>query len=275
MVLGDFVVFTPQPVIAQPKPSPPEHTRAVTERDPARIALDKAFERSLGRNLVERIAIWELYLDQWKDGPYTNQIGKELAWLRQQLTQSRQPTKIPAQSKRPQKLNCYIGVPSWIYAHEPLEPAVAILEQETIEKVRLLLRRRGDVGFETIVLHQEGGHHWRALLQDARWKKPGQLEYFVEIVRNNQSQETVFGSPTQPQRIEIRADLQKNADETGRSKVESIAEFVDFKIGDQKDSFTRFETSYRYLIALPLHHSFKVGVMIFDGEGGSLPSKSV
>lgn len=240
-------------------------------RDPAQDALEEAFVQTLGRPLTERISRWEGYLARWPQSPWSAEIGQELRWLYDEVERARRAPSAPQASAAPAGLTARVSAPARLHAGEPLEIHAAVLEAEEVSQVRLLARRRGALTFETLPMRRNGDLHWVAQLTEPAWRSPGALEFFVEAVRADGALETLRGDASAPLLILQDPSPAELVDEGDRSRAEALFEWVNFKNGEGADEYLRFETSYRYRVrGWGALSGFKVGVLIFDGEGGEV-----
>lgn len=257
--------------VAGGTPAPSPRSPSAPSRDPAQDALEEVFVQTLGKPLTERASLWELYLARWPQSPWAEGVAQELRWLQDEVDRARRATPSAQASAAPAGLTARVSAPARLHTGEPLEIHAAVLETEQVSQVRLLVRRRGALTFETLPMRRNGDLHWVAQLTEAAWRAPGELEFFVEAVRTDGALETLRGDASAPLLITQDPPPSRIVDEGGRSRAESLFEWVNFKSGEGDDEFLRFETSYRYQVKdwWPIS-GFRVGVSIFDGEGGSL-----
>ncbi len=262
--VGDFVVFEPLPPVAVATDEPTNEPV-----DPARQLLDEAFLKTLGQPLTERIAIWEIFIKDNPESPFLDQVGRELNWLRAELSRDRARVQSPKVPKEPGELRAKVSAPPWLYTDEVLEFNVAVIDREYVQDVRLLVRRLGQPSFRTVPMERVGDYNWRVVLGE-QWMKEGILEFFTEIVRTNSQLQTIGGNSRNTRTVSIETPPQEAADSTGRSRATTLVEFVDFKSGRGDDQYLRFESSYRYQISPGFIHAFTTGVGVFSGEGGTV-----
>lgn len=296
--VGDFVVFDAAP--AAPKASAPPNgsgrasadasakstaestakTLAAAEDcncqpsevDPALAAVDKAFQRSLGRTLTERIDIWSKFLAQHPDTPYATEIDRELTWLRQRRKQRREASEelfANSQQSKVTPLEGSVAVPETISPGQPLEIVATFDEPARVQQVRLLTRRDGQPGYDEHLMERAGDRNWRVEL-DQEAERSGEIKYFVEAVRDDNELQTISGSAPEPKLVTVRRRADDPAERADRSKATALFEYVNFKSGAGTDEYLRFESDYRYWIGAGILDALAVGVGIFDGAGGSV-----
>lgn len=267
--VGDFVVFEPVPespvAVLAPSGEPGE---PAPPADPARAAVEDAFAQTLGRPYTERIQVWEAYLAAHPASPYLDPIGKELTMLRAEVRRQREPV-LPPEPGEPARLISRQSAPREAWPDDPLQVHVAVAESELTEAVRLLVRRRGAVNFETVPMHRVGDRAWRAEVPQ-ELRSPGRLEFFTEIVRTNGELEPVGRGSAALGTVTINKPIGARASDAGRSRATTRVEFVDFKSGKGQDHFVRFESDYTYRMDSGMFQAFRVGVGIFDGVGGTV-----
>lgn len=263
--VGDFVVFEPAP--AQPVAALEPEVPVTPAVDPSRAAVEAAFSQTLGRPYTERIQVWEDYLAAYPSTPYLDQVGKELTMLRAEVQRQREPTE--ERPGEPARLISRLGAPRLATTDQPMQVHVAVAEAGLTETVRVLVRRKGALNYKTVAMERVGDRAWRADVP-AELREPGLVEYFAEIVRTNGDLEPVGPGGRTIRTLEIQAPLAVRTADTGRSRATTRVEFVDFKAGEGRDQFVRFESDYRYRIDRGTLDAFRVGVGIFDGVGGNV-----
>lgn len=251
----------PAPEAAAAPPPPP--------RDPALVAIEAAFARTLGRSLPDRILVWEDYLMAFPTSPYLEQVGKELDWLRAALAVERKAIETPQPPTEPNRLKSYFTAPSAIALDEPAEWVVAVAERRLVEAVRVMARRAGDPSYDTLPMRRDGDFHWRVEVGEA-YRKPGTVEYFIEAVRTNGKLELLVGDSQRPRRLDVEEPVRDAEQTADRSQATVLVEFVDFKQGKGTDEYFRIESDFRYRLDVGLLSTFSVGIGRFAGEGATV-----
>lgn len=283
--VGDYVVwFPPKP---REKPAAPASKQASAQQDakaekqpptaktkvecppsqdPQVAAVDAAFQRSLGRPLPERIEIWEAFLDEHPDSPYAVQVGAELKWLRGRLLEQRALAK-QDKNQEPPPLEASVSFAPSLYPGDPVELVATFDEPERVDKVRVLYRHADQPSFTELALARDGDRNWRAQL-DEQAQAPGEVEFFVEAIRDDGQLELISGSAGVPNELDIQVPPNDEIRRVNRSKATGVFEYVNFKSGPGDDEYLRFETDYRYHVGFGMLDAFKVGAGIFEGKGG-------
>jgi hypothetical protein len=265
--VGDFVVFEPEP--EQPVAVvEPEAPTSGPQADPERAAIEGAFAQTLGRPYSERVQVWETFLAEHPQTPFLDQVGKELTMLRAEVARQRAPEG-PQEPGEPAKLVSRVSGPKLAWMGDPLQIHVSVAQAGLTESVRLLVRTKGAINYQTVPMTRVGDRAWRAEVPEGL-QEPGTLEYFTEIVRTNGELEPVGPGGRVIRKLTVRRPVGARSTDAGRSRASTRVEFVDFKSGDGRDHFTRFESDYRYSIRRGGLDSFRVGIGVFDGVGGSV-----
>ncbi len=265
--VGDAVRLAAEPV-SKPAPVPSPKDHLVVAADPAREALEACFQETLGRSLRERIELWEQYLATWPKTAWTEQVAEELRWL---YKTSEEPDVPVVVDEVPDDLIFRVSWPETLATDQPLEIHPAVLEQERVQSLRLLVRTKGASTYQTMAMSRNGALHWVLSLEDPALRQAGCLEFFVEAIHHDGSLESLLGTVAEPRQIVQTKPGREANSKRGLSRAQVLVEYVNFKTGDKEDSFVRFETHYRYkLRGVGSLSSFKVGVTIFDGEGGTV-----
>lgn len=268
---GDFVVWEPKPERVAPIELAEEPLKAV---GPALKAIEQAFSRTLGQPLDVRVAVWERYLKEHPQSPYLTQVGRELEWLRLKLAEARRARvaleKQEDKARRDRPLKGVVVTPRWLArGQEPLVVTATVDEAQLVSRMRILLRRPDDTGFEAVDMARSGDFAWSVRL-GAPWTDAERLDFFVEAVRTNGELEPVANDAGSPGTLFIEEPEPKVQARGGRSRARTTFEAVDFKSGEGDDSFLRFESDYRYTMDFGIFKAFTVGIGIFDGEGGTV-----
>jgi hypothetical protein len=271
---GDFVVVEPRVIAAKKAPKPEsEPAPESTDERPAERAVDEVFEETLGRSIPDRIAAWQKYLVDNPDSPWAEQVQNELHWLRVTLSQQRAREKAmesrPSAPQEPPSVEADAVAPAAIHAGMPVAIDATVRDPDRVDRVRLHVRREGEPTYETIQMSPVGDYNWTTELDPAEWSSPGRLEYFAEVIRDDGQLERIEPAGGRPD-IQVREAPEDPVEAGGRSKASMVAEYVDFKAGEGRDEFTRFEAEYRYSLQIPLLRAFSAGVGVFRGTGASI-----
>lgn len=260
--VGDFAVFEPVGVRADTQDATP------VEWGPERVAIEEGFRGTLGRSLTDRIATWETYIRDFPDSPYINEVGAELVWLRQLLAEQRAAV-VSAEPPPPPRLRGHLSCPALSTAGRDIDTSVSIANAEDVEAVRLLARRAGEINFVTIPMEPGGDTNWRAhFSQD--WTQPGTIELYAEAVQTDGELTLIAGSASRPVAIVLEEATQDAPETRDRSSATVAVDYVDFNSGPADDHYLRVEADVRYLLTIPLLHSFRIGAGVFQGEGASV-----
>ena len=273
--VGDFVVYTPEfhqlldPVDEEPVLENPqfETKLALPEPDPAITAATDAFEETLGQSLDTRMTVWVNYLLKHPDSPYKDQITTELNWLYEQRTAL--TTKETTVKNKSAKLNYELSVPKVVYSNEPLIIGIAVDKPETVQVMRALLRRKKEPTYETLEMEQVGDFNWQIRVPE-ELSQVGELEFFAEALKTDNTLSLLVGDARRPNRIIIREPKQDKVEHGNRSRANTKFEYVDFQRGDVTDHYVSFEADFRYITDVFLLRAVSVGAGIFHGEGASL-----
>lgn len=247
------------------QPAPPE-------RSPARKALESMFQRSLGQSLDERISLWERYLEEYPDSPFAKDVSRELEWLRERVDTIRETKQKLEQRETPDRPGPLEGDtygPGEVRVDDSLVLTTVVDAPSRVERIRALVRRAGDSTYETIPMRRAGDHNWRIALDD-KWLEPGNLEYFVEVIREDGGTQLLGASASEPDRVAVVDPVEDPASTWGRSRATGVFEYVNFNAGDGTDEFLRFEADYRYELDFGIFEAFSVGTGIFNGTGASV-----
>ncbi|MFO0745854.1 MAG: hypothetical protein U1F43_09295 [Myxococcota bacterium] len=284
--VGDFVVWTPaevSPEVVDPRTDPREAGLA-TAPDAATAALDQTFHATLGRELAQRVTLWEEYVAAFPQSPHLAAVGQELEWLRRRLAEERERKVTPAVPPKPVPLpvQAFVTLPQAVEVGQPLEVAVtATTPPEEVAAMRLLIRRQGEPGFTTLALAPDGERTWRARL-DPSWVAPGVLEAVVETARADGELQVLSGTTAHPLPIAVSAPVRDPEPSADRSRASAVVDDVDFEAGAGDDAYLRLGADFRYVVDAGVLAAFRMGAGVFEGSGNSLaamaahqPSRSV
>lgn len=277
-VPGDFAVYRPPVTLAPPKPVEPARGPAREARPVARApdaaALDATFAESLGRSLPDRIALYEAWLAAFPESDLRPGVGAELAALRTLLNQVREGQAAP-----PPEPEDSDGL---TVRHQPLRPvivgervevAIALIETDRAEQVRLLSARDPDETWTVQRMVADGDYYFRAALPPDQLGRPGEVRYVVEVVRPDGRLVPVVGESGSPEVLSVQP-RPPGDDPPGDSHLEVLARQVDFNtVGEAVDRYFHFEAAYSYALNWHSLRAVRVGVGVIDGEGG--PTESI
>jgi hypothetical protein len=243
--------------------------QGLAKQDPALAAVDAAFAKTLGRPLSERIEVWSAFLDEHPSNPYAAQVAQEVKWLRARLDQLREATTKQSEEVGPPSLDGRVSVPTHVSPGAAVELVATFEQPERVQQVRVLMRRYDQPGYTERLLERSGDKNWRVRLDDEA-TEPGELDFFVEAVREDDTLELLHGSAGEPITLTVEPPANDPARRVDRSKATGVFEYVNFNSGEGKDEYLRFESDYRYHIGYGALEALKVGVGIFDGAGGPI-----
>lgn len=273
-VPGDFAVYRP-PVTLAPPPPPKARSNA-REKAPTlpadRVALSATFDESLGRALPERIALYEAWLAAFPKSPLRDRVGAEVATLRRLVEQARNDAPTTKKAPDPDALTVrHQGIQA-VHVGETLEIAIALIETDAVEQVRLLTARDPDETWTVQPMVADGDYYFRARVPAAQIAEPGELRYLVEVARPDGRLASVVGRNRSPELVEV-LPLPPGEDPPGASHLELTARMVDFNtVGDAVDSYFHFESTFSYALGWKALRAVRVGVGLIDGEGGATDS---
>ena len=218
--------------------------------------------------MTERIARWEAWQQAFPDSAHAEAVSDELTVLRGQLTAQRTADVAPAPPGEPASLTVRFQSLPDVQRGTPLDIAVAVVEHEYVEQVRMLLRRRGDATWQTLPMRREGDFYHRLAL-DPNWTAaPATLEYMIEVVRTDATLEAVAGDERRPARVTVRPPPPGEAPQ-GHSRATLSTTFVDFNTGGEgTDRYYQVEATFTYDVGWWRLDAFQVGVGTISGEGG-------
>ncbi len=277
-VPGDFAVYRPPATVAPPpapKPSAAPSERARTPSlPPDRVALSATFDESLGRALPERIALYEAWLAAFPESALRDRVGVEVATLRRLVEQARDAAPQTATTAPdPDALTVRHQPIQAVYVGESVEIAIALIETDAVEQVRLLSARDPEETWTVQPMARDGDYYFRARVPAAQLAEPGELRYVVEVVRPDGRLAAVVGRSRSPETVEV-LPLPPGADPPGASHLEITARMVDFNtVGDAVDRYFHFESTFSYALGWQALRAVRVGVGLIDGEGG--PTESI
>ncbi|QDG53782.1 hypothetical protein FIV42_24475 [Persicimonas caeni] len=235
-------------------------------QSPEVAAVDKAFQKSLGRPLSERVDIWTAFLEEHPDSPFAEQVAAELKWLRGRLLEQRALIMQREDDKR-NPLEAKVTYAPTLYPGDPVELVATFEEPERVEKVRVLYRHPDEPSFQERDLERDGDRNWRTRL-DEHAEAPGEFEFFVEAVRDDGELQLIAGSASEPNDLHVEVPPNDPIRRADRSKATGVVEYVNFKSGPGDDEYLRFESDYRYHVGFGMLEALKVGAGIFEGRGG-------
>jgi len=238
------------------------------EWEPERVAIEQGFRETLGRSLTDRIATWENYIRDFPESPYISEVGSELVWLRQLLAEQRAAV-VSAEPPPPARLRGHLSCPSFSIAGQDIDTSVSIANAGDVEAVRLLARREGEVNFVTIPMAPVGDTNWRVKFSE-HWTQAGVIELYAEAVQTDGELALIAGNASRPVAIVLEEATEDAPETRDRSSATVAVDYVDFNSGPEDDHYLRVEADVRYLLTLPLLHSFRIGAGVFQGEGESV-----
>ena len=276
--VGDFVVYLPDGVPVQEKEQTEEQGPTTAESAkpaPHKDAVDELVFSTLGKPITKRIELYMSFLQANPDNPYAEEIGTELAWMRQRLDEERGLAEERAADKDAEKaarvrearrrVEGRSSAPAKVAVNAVAPVVATFANPENVQQARAFVRLKGAPRFDEVAMQTYGGYAWRADLPANYTAEPVEVEYFVEAIRTDGQLERAGDGI-----VEIYQPPKDPAPVADRSKARIQAEFVDFKIGEGVDQYWRMEADYRYKLDLPWLHGFRAGAGIFDGEGASV-----
>lgn len=267
--VGDVVRFTslPPAELAQPEvPEVPVVECPVCEEDPEAMKVHNAWRESIGKSLAEREELWSSFVTVNPDSPYRTEAAKEVLFLRSLKSVHRGSRNKPRG-----------GPPGVVVNHRPLRrantdtlvvPVAIIFSDAPVQAVKLFYRNKGDKFYDHVPMHKMGDVSYRGQVP-AETVRAGSFEYFIEAHGNDGQRIKVAGDVKEPIAVEVTELLRMAPESAGRSKAQGIVEWADFYLSAPgTDFFIKVEGDYLYRLKLDYLYAFRMGVGIFEGEGG-------
>ncbi len=267
-----------------------EAQRVLVEQEIVEVeAARRAFEASLGKDILERIAIWnQLIADLPADSEVVRFAAAEIGSLRSQEVQREQATERRAlEMARPEfgalaplvaepGIHRRIGelwfdAPTQLYEGSSFELAFLAPRPEFVKGAWVHYRASGADTYRRVALTVDGDGYLRAVIPgDA--VRPGGVEYFVEVldVRDEGAEpRAVAGSAGLPERIDVDASVEEPPpDRADRSRVTLSFDYIDFDGTDSKwDQYLQAEADFLYRFRTALY-SLRLGFTTLGGRGG-------
>ena len=275
---GDIAVFKAEPLPKKSSPKPLLLSKGSQSIPLDSQALQQIFTRILGQPIADRIRAYEQFIKDYPKSVHVDSVGHEIRAMRLFEKQLRRPKKVAVTApKKPVKINARSATPSPIFLGEDIEIVVAITRPKEITKVSLLVARsqtqskqsRGkkssSEGWTIVTMTPDGDYYYRAKLPAKLTTKAGQLDYFIEAVRNDSSFEAIYKSASNPGLITIKPPLPGET-KPGKTRVSIMGRMVDFnQPGSASDAYNQFETSISYQVDYLVLRAVRFGVGSLSG----------
>jgi hypothetical protein len=243
-----------------------------------------AWQDTLGKAPEKRIDRWLELLKADPQGPYRAAIQMEIASLRTQI-QARdaalaasRSTNADDRAPRIQRLATAVaGGGETPIAVAPITRAVPgraiqlgflVKAPGAFTAAWLYVRPPGEPGFRRLPLAPDGDAYLRGTIDGALVRGPA-VDWYVETVGTGGDATAVLGSRTEPQKIEIDAEVGEPPIPQGRSHVDAHVDYVDFdgKFGKGFDQYLQAEADFTYRFIKPVH-AVRIGFGTMQGVGG-------
>jgi len=237
-----------------------EKVEVVERTDPETEALRSAFQLSAGGTPLQKIALWEAFLDDWPQGILSEAVERELAALarhRELVDAASAPTLDDARLVA-------VG-PSSAPEDEPIPVTLVVDRAELVRGATLNYRRIGEETYRSVTMAPRGDTAFGAAIPAEAAVVPG-VEWFVAVGDEGGEARYARDTATAPAQVVIEEDP-LDIVHGERSQVSIFYEYVDFYQLEGADQFHHFETDFLYRIFSPLY-SVRVGYGIYNGVSG-------
>jgi len=255
-------------------------------RDAGRAADDAAilavWRETLGRPLLERVALWEKLLAADPDNVHARYVDDEIANLRAQQAAIDAAADTPP-ADRAAGLAAALGDVDGRARSEapivaaavtrarqgaPIALAFAVREPDAAALGWLYARTAGDAGYQRFELAADGDAYLRGEIPAALVEAPG-VEWFVEVAAARGEPRAAIGRADEPRAIAVVDVRDPEAAPRGRSRITATFDYVDFDGGldDGYDQYTQAEIDFMYRFYRPVY-AFRLGFGTLTGMGG-------
>ena len=286
---GDIAVFTPAPTIKKTTPKPVLLSKGTKDLPADSRALQRIFANVLGQPIPDRIKAYEQFIKAFPKSVHVDSVGNEIRAMRLFETQLRAPknavAKVQVKPKKPAKIKARSAQPSPIFVGENLEIVVAVTRPQDITQVSLLVapsqveksrnpKKGSDLeGWTVVRMTRDGDYYYRAKLPEKLANKVGQLDYFIEAVRNDSSFAPIYKNASSPGSITINPPPPGDT-QPGKTKVSILGRVVDFnQPGTASDGYNQFETSISYQVDYYRLQAVRFGIGSISGGCTLSPSQ--
>jgi hypothetical protein len=230
------------------------------------LLVNAVWLKTLGRSIDDRIELWKAFLLSRPSSPYGKQIIKHLAWLEEMKKAEFHLSEL---SQAAPLSKVYHQGPRKVFEGMALDVTVETPDPQTVDKVILHYRRKGEKFYTAQVMERNGDFTWHFSLSPSHVKRPG-VEYFIEVVGTDGKQRAAVASAGEPALTKVAGPLMKPFDKKGKSQWSTSFEYVDFYYKDaHRDYFWKLETDFLYKLRTVLY-GVRMGLGFFEGQGGRL-----
>jgi hypothetical protein len=222
-----------------------------------------ALDRTLGRPVDLRIAVWEGFLASNPDSPYRAAVVSEVENLRNLLRASRTAEDVA----RAEASRVGHAPPEQGFVGEPLDVVLALPRDDGFALLQIHLRRIGESAYRSFDLAREGDMYARIRIPEEYVAEDG-FEYHLTGVTTGGVERSLGGRGDRPLRVEVAPRTETPPPVAGRSSLHTSTEYVDFYVTDAgRDWYVRFEADFRYRIGT-WFEALRIGFGVFEGNSG-------
>jgi hypothetical protein len=222
--------------------------------------LFETFTSTLGREIFERIRIYESFLRAHPNSAYRDAIQAELnGWIvRAQTTQDSRNIAVSS------------DIVTSIRVGEAGVIALQVAPETTLTDGAIYVRRTEAVAYERITARIEGDGFLRAQVPESLLTV-GTLEYFAEVTDATGQSQAILGRANAPLTLTIERQPVTLDDPSGRTRIDLRAEYAD--VGSRTingvfrtQSFSALEGDFLQRVRAGSLYGYRVGFGVYNGE---------
>ena len=245
-------------------------------------AVRAVWQETLGRPLLDRVALWEDLLRADPDNRHASAITDEIANLRAQQRRIDVALAAPPADRAAALAEALasldaratrggLGAAELSRARpgRPVALAFTVLDAAAAAEGWLYVRAAGADSFQRLALRADGDGYLRGEIPAALVAPPG-VEWFVETAAAGGEPAPAVGSQETPRRIDVADLSDPEVARRGRSQVRMAADYVDFDGGLTAgfDQYTQAEIDFAYRFLTREVYAFRLGFGTLTGVGG-------
>ena len=235
--------------------------------DPEAMKVHTVWLETIGRSTEERRALWATFVTTNPTSPYRMQAAREVTFLNQ-LERGVGRAAFKGRKKANNGVVVNHRPLRRVGPGTPVRPVALIISEARMRKVKLFFRSTGERLYDHMDMHQMGDVSYRGRIPPALVNKDG-FEYFIEAQTEDGKRVKVAGTVKEPVAVVVDSPPHIATDVAGRSRAHASVEWADFYLNSPgTDSFVKVEGDYLYRMKGKHLYAFRMGVGIFDGQGG-------